>query len=353
MNNDTNTFNNKYQNDQEYGDFSTLKNLDSFSKAKTEYNLQNFFEIRGQILFLPDLTSNYSVHERFAKEIVYYEYHAINYPGHGLTPVKPNLKFDDIVELVTDYILHHRLDELIIIGHGFGALVAAAVTRKIPGNINKLVFVSPLTLDSFKLVKNYEAMILPQDLQSLCASQEAKFHNFNELTNYSDYQKDLVSELNYLIKNRNNFLSIFEEVYNKNFLENAQRLYYEEIQMVPTLLVLGKNSKLTDLQSDINYFTDRFDRLKVFEVKNTGYVPFLQASGRYYINVLNFLNNDEFTYEKPTSTVDLNNSNPSEFNRQMNFDNDSDALKISEKVDQKIKKVSWLKKIFKKIFKLS
>ncbi|XBA50963.1 Alpha/beta fold hydrolase [[Mycoplasma] cavipharyngis] len=321
---------------------SNLVNLDTYFHGQKAYDMKNFFEIRGQILFLPDLISNYVVHEKFAKKITYYEYRAINYPGHGNSLVQPNLQFEGIVNLVCEYIKENNLDELTIIGHGFGALVAAAVAAQMKGNINKLIFVSPLTLASFRSVNDYKRLVLPLDLQSLCLSQSYKFANYQELVQYNDYQKDLVSELNYLIRNKANFENLYEEVYNIGFLHQVEEKYYQAIGDIPLLLILGANSKFTAVNEDVEFFDNNFLKVKSLIMKNAGYLPFLEQPGRYYLNVVNFLNDDQYTYPKP------------EKNRTFTDDqllNEANLLESDLDHNQK-KQLGFWRRLLQKIFKL-
>lgn len=337
MQNNENYYDEHHDDEQTNLTLSTA-NLDVFTKKQKNYKNQHFFEARGQILFLHDITSNYVAHEEFAKKIDYYEYHAINIQGHGLTPINDQISFDHVVKLVIDYIEKNNFDELFIIGHGFGALVAAAVSAKVSFRVNKLIFISPLTHNTLSCDKEIKKIYLPENLAELCYAQKAKFANYHELVLDSDYQKDLVAELNFLIKNRANFELLFDQIYQLNFLLNAQEKYYDKIKNIPLFVIFGSKSKIGKWELDLEYFNNSFEKVKVSKFLNSGFSPFVESQGRYYINVIEFLNDDVYTWEKPKLNNESLDSN------QILKPNESELV---DDHDQSNSKKSWWKRFCK------
>lgn len=61
------------------------------------------------------------------------------YAGHGADPNK-NVTHAMIVKSVTDFIVAHQLQQIILVGHSFGGTVVQKVAEAVPNRIKRLVF---------------------------------------------------------------------------------------------------------------------------------------------------------------------------------------------------------------------
>ncbi|MFA0961175.1 alpha/beta fold hydrolase [Roseivirga sp. BDSF3-8] len=97
------------------------------------------------VIFLPGFVSPGSVFDETAAGIEgTYEKYFISYAGfNGLAPIDTPW-YSQIRESVVQYIVKQDLEEVVLIGHSMGGMLAADVAAELPDRMHKVVFVDAL-----------------------------------------------------------------------------------------------------------------------------------------------------------------------------------------------------------------
>jgi len=185
-------------------------------------------------------------------------------------------RLDDLVYYLENFIAHHALEHVILMGNSLGGHVALLYTWQNPARVNKLVLAGSSGLfensfgGSFPRVKDYEY---------IRAKVSSTFYQQEVVT------KELVDEVYLTVQSKANTLSII------GLARAAQRNNVADLlgQIdVPTLLIWGLQDTVTPPEVAID-FHNHLPNAEVIFLDHCGHVPMMEQPGLFNQYVRKFL----------------------------------------------------------------
>jgi pimeloyl-ACP methyl ester carboxylesterase len=220
---------------------------------------------------------------QFAKN---FEVHLIDQRNHGRSFHSEEFDYELLVEDLHQYIQHHKLEKVFLLGHSMGGKVAMLFAVTYPNFVNKLV-VADIAPKYYK----------PHHQQILAALNEVNFAIHTSRKQVEEVLKIYIQEpgiIQFLLKN----------VYWKSkgqlaFRFNLQSLtaHNNEVgEALPsfthfdgtTLFIKGENSNYIT-QDDVPLITAHFENSKIVTVKNAGHWLHAENPTQFYNEVVSFL----------------------------------------------------------------
>ncbi len=194
------------------------------------------------------------------------KYHviAIDLPGFGDTRIDESLGLVEVVKLIHQFLQALNITHPTFIGHSYGGRLAMIYASLYP--VDKLVLVSAaglkekLSLDKLLKIKIYKYF---------------KRHNISLSMGSADYQNSDEIKKKMLVEAVNNDLS--------DYLYNID---------VPTLLIYGRNDKVTSLQL-ARRINEKIKTSSLVVMEGAGHFPYLEQPTIFSLILNSFLVGDE------------------------------------------------------------
>ncbi|WP_372745299.1 alpha/beta fold hydrolase [Lutibacter sp.] len=215
-----------------------------------------------------------------------YQVHLIDQRNHGRSFHSDDFDYELLVEDLYAYILHYKLEKIILLGHSMGGKVAMQFAVTYPEFVNKLIVadISP---------KYYE----PHHQPILAALNSVNFDLHTTRSKVEDVLKIYMKEegvLQFMLKNvyrktkeklafRFNLHSL-----TKNNSEVGEALPSFTHFDGPTLFLKGERSNYITL-NDVALITAHFENAKIVTVKNAGHWLHAENPTQFYNEVITFL----------------------------------------------------------------
>ncbi len=245
--NDPDEMTNVYD-DPKYFDMKKLKITYHGQKIEIEYSLRH--GKKGTVLYLHGLGCSKSdfLGATEIESLQVYSLIALDFPGHGDTSYQEKLGMDDLVEIVNLFNEKLNLNDLILIGHSMGGLVALLLAEKYAKKV--------------KIFINVEGNLKAEDCFFSSQVTEADFGIF-EREIFQNFKHKLSSSENIGFKK---YAKLLEQ-------HKPTKAFYD---YCPSLVRYSNNGQLID-----KFLSLKIPKLFVHGSENSGlsYIPELNKNG--------------------------------------------------------------------------
>lgn len=207
-----------------------------------------------------------------------------NFPGHGdnESTDTDQLKLNHFVDLVCDFIVQKKLNNVILIGHSMGGAVAVLVNKVIPLKIKALILVAPMNQTSFSVNKK----------RILDTFFKRNNSNHKDFVEHEEKRKSLLKIAINAFKKRTTFKTLYSDmVQNAKYGNDSLERAYEMIGNKPTLVILGANDIVTPTKASVDYLANKSDKIIFKVIDGVGHSPHDSAPKLFFDYVLEFLDN--------------------------------------------------------------
>jgi len=219
--------------------------------GKTYSRLIELFKKEGCLVFAPDL------------------------PGFGSEPLqKPSTELNDYVKFVHDFIMKHKMQKVILIGHSFGGRVAIKYAFEHPKNVSKLILTGVPVIRKKSLQKQ---------LAFIAAIVGGKFLSLFPQTAREFFRKILyfmIGEWDYYKSGP--LKQVFKNIIGEDLVQYIQKI------KIPTLLIWGKDDRLVSASS-VEKIKNYIPHAKVIIVSKTGHKLPYENAALFFEKVLPFI----------------------------------------------------------------
>lgn len=235
------------------------------------------YDLKKSILILHGWGLNGKVYsklfELFKKEG--FNVYAPDLPGFGSEPLqKPSMKLDDYVKFVRDFIMKHKMQKAILIGHSFGGRVAIKYAWKYPQNVSKLI------LTGVPIIRRKTFM---KQLAFVAATVGGKVFSIFSFKIKEFFRKSLyfmIGEWDYY--KAGPLKQLFKNVIGEDLIP-----YIKQIR-TPTLLVWGEDDRIVP-SSDIEKIKKYIKQTESVIISSSGHKLPYENSEIFYKKVLPFI----------------------------------------------------------------
>ena len=245
-------------------------------------------EPKGIIVFIHGFATTSSYHMPFVEQLEDYDYYAIELPGHGHTPISSinELSPYNLAIHVVKWIELLKLNNFYLIGHSMGGGISGMVANMIPEKIIKLIMVTPMNSSLSKKLFNV-FKFNPKNNKETLKMQEMLFKDYKKFFT-SENDPKIIEETNYQLQYKKNFSWLLTRMCG---LPNHLHLKKAEKNLKLTiLLILGIGDDIIDWESTSKLFTKR-NNFSIMIFDNSGHLPFIEESKKYYKTIMNFIKN--------------------------------------------------------------
>ncbi len=245
---------------------------------------------KGTIFYLPDFGEDFHQHNNFAEGCLSYDYFTLNYPGIGGSPwYNPNqLTIVHYANIVANFIMRRSLSDVILMGHGMGAAVAALVNQLIPEQIGCNIFISPIDHTFIIDANQINQIIIPGSLENYHQLQRLKINDYDkdakthrglananfDLANYAEWHDALDLILSFL--SNDEIINLFESSYSSI--------------TKPTLLIFGDSDGLLKVKDVKTNLTSKIRGAESCVIPLAGHSPNIENVYNYTHKINMFLN---------------------------------------------------------------
>ncbi|MBL7840414.1 MAG: alpha/beta hydrolase [Cyclobacteriaceae bacterium] len=194
-------------------------------------------------------------------------------PIRDLTLEDANVKH--VAHILHEFIEHHALRNVILVGHAVGGQLALIYTHLYPANVKKLVLVSSAGLMERSALPGSE----PTDIQILQDEFENAFY-FR-----SDMREHVSEELLEVISDESKQAALGEIV--RSSKQHQVSSFLNKIDH-PVLLVWGLLDPVSPPESAL-HFNDLLSNSEIRFIENCGHVPMIEKPDQFVTHLLVFL----------------------------------------------------------------
>ncbi len=227
-----------------------------------------------------------------------YRVYALDLPGSGQSTRFDYSQADfkkDYVDVVRKFIQKENLKNTYIIGHSFGAAIAAKLAISSPELVSEIVLVNPLGL--IKKIPFKQRAIASRRFTRILTKTAVKptRKNMKKFLQSAVYDKKIITEqfVDYYYdavrQDKRSHPLLFMHGQTRGFKFNPDILYINQLKhiKIPILIILGKNDPLLPSKKIASLVRDDKNvKLKMF--KETGHVTTLEQSNLFNKEVVNF-----------------------------------------------------------------
>ncbi len=214
----------------------------------------------------------------------YFEVYLIDQRNHGESEWSEEFSYDIMAEDLHEFVVQHKLDEFILMGHSMGGKTAMRFAQMYPDKIKKLIVVDmgvkeyPITHQ--KIIEGLQSI----DLETTKTRKEAN-EKLSEYVKENTVRQFLLKNLT---RNKQKGFSwkINLKVLDEKLPEIVKALPVEEV-LVDTLFLSGKRSDYI-LPEDEATIKKYFPLASFYAIENTGHWIHAEAPDKFMEEVLEF-----------------------------------------------------------------
>jgi triacylglycerol lipase len=242
----------------------------------------------GTMLFIHGFSETYMAAFCAPALAQFFDYYAINLPGHGdnenkIARFDSNIK--EYAQYVVDYIKKRNLRSLTLVGHSLGGgtvIVAEAAAREYLAN---LIVIDPLAR-TIQQVPNLKNLLLPNTLEEYFASAAQVYYNAEALKEIPGIVEICTQGLNHQLERREYLSGLFDSLLLPETINTVEQAL-KNIK-TRTLYVFGRHDNIIpmgNLESEVS--RNPAIQTKVFE--NSGHCPHNEEAAAFVESVAHFV----------------------------------------------------------------
>ncbi len=280
-------------------------------------NKQKWDNVKGNIIYIHDFAKSAEKYSNmFADRFVGFDYYGIDLPGHGVTPYNNSeeLKITYYAQYIDQFIFDHNLENVVLIGHGMGALAAMMVRYLSPKAVSNLILISPYTPHLFYCSLFFKSIYLPNSFRGLMDREAALSYRVGPNLKNRLWIEEKKRELYNIVNNREVYLELMNNNLKLRNLINASSLYNGLDENV--LIILGNHNNLMPYWKIKRYLSKRVNSDQIVQFSHSGHYCWEEEPSHYYKTVKEFIHSGE--------TIDI------KYNKAKVASNDTLLSKLSE-----------------------
>jgi pimeloyl-ACP methyl ester carboxylesterase len=218
----------------------------------------------------------------------FFDYYAINLPGHGDGENKIahfDSNINEYAQYVVDYIKKKNLRNLTLVGHSLGGgtvIVAEEAAREYLAN---LIVINPVA-GTITQVPNIKKLLLPDTMEEYLEVCEYAYHDMEKLKNYPGFVDICKQSLAHQIERREYLSGLFDSIASPEAVAVVERARANI--KTRTLYVFGRYDRIVpmgNLESEVK--SNPAIQTKVFEI--SGHCPHNEEAEGYIGAVVQFV----------------------------------------------------------------
>ncbi len=297
------------------------KLLINWDDTKIYRNNKKWTNIKGNIIYVHDFAKSAEKYSNmFADKFEGYNFYAIDLPGHGITPCdnSAELKITYYAQYIDQFIIDHKLENIVLIGHGMGALASIMVRYLSPYKIDKLILISPYTPHLFYCSLLFKSIYLPNSFRGLMNREAALSYRVGPNLKNQLWINEKKQELYNIVNNREIYLDLMNNNLKLKNLITASSLYNNLDETV--LIILGNYNNLMPYWKMKRYFAKRINTKQIIQFSNSGHYCWEEEPALYYKVLSKFMNLDKPNINKIIKDISINNQPVYDLNAAPNFE---------------------------------
>jgi pimeloyl-ACP methyl ester carboxylesterase len=218
----------------------------------------------------------------------FFDYYAINLPGHGdgenkIAHFDSNIK--EYAQYVVDYVKEKNLRNLTLVGHSLGGgtvIVAEEGAREYLAN---LIVINPAAR-TLTQVPNIKKLLLPDTMEEYLKVAEYAYYDMEKLKNYPGFTDIAKHSLAHQLERREYLSELFDVLASSETISLIEQAL-KNIK-TRTLYVFGRHDRIVpmeNLESEVK--RNPVIQTKVFE--NSGHCPHNEEAEGYIGSVVQFV----------------------------------------------------------------
>ena len=240
----------------------------------------------GNVLFIHGFTGTY--HDYFSAAALepYFDYYAINLPGHGSKKIECfDSDLESYVSYIVEYIKYKNLYGLTLIGHSLGGALAALIENQIRERISNLIVINPLAR-SILTVPDLENVLFPKTLDAVFELCRYAYHNFENMKDVSGFKEACQKSLEFQLEREQYFRGLFKLLASGKTIESIERAFSSV--KVRSLYVMGRHDRIVPIDGAAERISKNIHISQcIFE--NSGHCPHNEEPEDFFKCIYTFI----------------------------------------------------------------
>ena len=242
----------------------------------------------GTMLFIHGFSETYMAAFCAPALAQFFDYYAINLPGHGDGENKIghfDSSLEEYAQYVVDYIKKRDLRNLTLVGHSLGGGTVIAAEEAAREYLSNLIVINPMARTILQ-VPNLKKILLPNTLEEYFETAGQVYYNAEALKEIPGIVEICTQGLNHQLERRGYFSALFDAVSSPETISIVEGAL-KNIK-TRTLYVFGRHDRIIpmeNLESEVS--RNPVIQTKVFE--NSGHCPHNEEAAAFVECVAHFV----------------------------------------------------------------
>jgi pimeloyl-ACP methyl ester carboxylesterase len=196
----------------------------------------------GTILYIHGFGGSYRDNFSAAGLAKYFDYYAINLPGHGEdNPPVFDSSLDEYAQYAAAYIKERNLRDVILMGHSLGGGVVSVAENKIRERLFALILVNPISRKIFD-APEISKVLFPETLEDVYELCRFAYHDFDSMKDAPGFSKACKETLAVQLGKKAYLRGLFDEINS----EKTISLLEQSVRNITTaaLYMLGRHDRI-------------------------------------------------------------------------------------------------------------
>jgi pimeloyl-ACP methyl ester carboxylesterase len=224
----------------------------------------------GTLLYIHGFGGSYRDNFSAAALARYFDYYAVNLPGHGEEDLpRFDSSLDEYACYIAGYITERNLRNVILAGHSMGGAVVCAAESKIRERLSALILINPLSRAIFDAPEAGTALI-PKTLEDVYELCRLAYYRFDMMKQSEGFAKVCAEMLAVQLRKKDYLRGLFEEMCS----EKTVSLVEQSLKNIGTrtLYMLGRHDKIVP-EYGVHRTAPANPYIKYFVFENSGHCP--------------------------------------------------------------------------------
>jgi triacylglycerol lipase len=242
----------------------------------------------GTMLFIHGFSETYQAAVCAPALAQFFDYYAINLPGHGdgenkIAHFDSNL--EEYAQYIVDYIKKKDLRNLTLAGHSLGGGVVIMAEEAAREYLSNLILINPLARTILQ-VPNLKEILLPNTLEEYFETANFAYYDGEALKNYPGIIDICTQSLNHQLERREYFSELFDALNSPDVIGLVEQAL-KNIK-TRTLYVFGRHDRIIPMENlESEVLRNPAIQTKVFE--KSGHCPHNEEAAAFIEYVAHFV----------------------------------------------------------------
>lgn len=230
------------------------------------------------VLYLPGFKASSNNCGTLAKMIATnHDFYGLDFPGINNTKIiNSPLQIQELIDYTVAFIEDKKLENITIIAHSMGGLVANFVSQKISHKIKNIILISPLNPFVFHLFNEWKKYFFANNLDDQWKLIEMLYANCEKMLQNDSFKSGLIKRFQLEQNNQNNteLIALFDSINNCNIQNELLAIYHQNT--IPTLVILGDQDRLYNQVNQLELFKNNYKNAIIDLVEEVGHVAIIE-----------------------------------------------------------------------------